>query len=75
MSRLEEQLTEQFYAWERRGRGWDVYEAPVSPEPPFRPFYGHYLPQIGQLDDGRKPTVIRSFVQFLSRQLSTAPEV
>ena len=28
-------LTDAFYAWERRGRGWDVYPYPVSLEPPF----------------------------------------
>ena len=28
-------LTDAFYQWERRGRGWDVYSYPVSLEPPF----------------------------------------
>jgi len=38
-----EVLTEQFYAWEKRGRGWRVGDYPVALEPPFRPFYGHYV--------------------------------
>ena len=36
MSRLDEQLTEQFHQWERRGRGWQVFDEPVFPEPPFQ---------------------------------------
>ncbi len=57
---LEAKLIEQFYHWELRGRGWGLYPLPVSPEPPFRPFQGHYLEWMDRADDGRKPT-------FLSR--------
>ena len=71
MSRLEEQLTEQFYQWERRGRGWTVYDEPVSPEPPFRPFYSHYRPETPPVDDGRRSTILSSFVRKLSQTLST----
>jgi hypothetical protein len=71
MSRLEEQLTEQFRQWEIRGRGWQVFPEPVSPEPPFVPFYGHYLPDTPVVDDGRKPTLLSSFVRKLSQKLST----
>ena len=38
MSRIDEQLTEQFYRWELSGRGWRVFAEPVALEPPFRPF-------------------------------------
>ena len=31
-------LTEQFYNWERRGRGWHVFESLVDLEPPFAKF-------------------------------------
>lgn len=56
----EESLSRQFYEWERRGRGWQVYDFPVELEPPFRPFY-FFEPDQGPLvDDGRVPT-------FLSR--------
>ena len=75
MSRLDEQLTEQFYAWEKRGRGWQVFDEPVSPEPPFRPFDGHYLPDTPPVDDGRRPTALSSFIQRLSGKLSTEPPV
>jgi hypothetical protein len=74
MSRLEEQLTEQFYQWERRGRGWQVFPEPVYPEPPFRPFFGHYPPETLPVDDGRRPTILSSLVQKLSRKLRTEPQ-
>jgi len=59
---LIEELTKQFYEWEQRGRGWDVWSFPVNPEPPFVPFYYHYVPRITQTDDARKPTFMSSFV-------------
>lgn len=73
MSRLEEKLSEQFYKWEIRGRGWQVFREPVHPEPPFVPFRGHYLPDETVIDDGHRPTFLSSLVQTLSRKLSTAP--
>lgn len=48
-----EVLTKQFYDWELRGRGWQVWESPVEPEPPFRPFTGHHLPRDFFHDDGQ----------------------
>ena len=50
MSRLDEQLTEQFRQWELRGRGWQVFTEPVEPEPPFVPFHGHFLPATRPVD-------------------------
>lgn len=56
-----ELLTEQFYRWEKRGRGWQTWDYPVELEPPFVPFRFHWVPpQRPDLDDARKPT-------FLSR--------
>src|ERR1035437_1624876 len=75
MSRLDEQLSEQFHRWEQRGRGWQVFADPVSPEPPFRPFEGHYLPATPPVDDGAKPTFLSSLVQRLSQKLSSEPTV
>jgi len=74
MSPLDEQLTEQFHEWERRGRGWQVFATPVAPEPPFRPFFAHCLPPRAPVDDGRRPTFLSSLVQRVSRTLSTEPE-
>jgi hypothetical protein len=70
MARIDEQLTEQFRRWELCGRGWEVFGEPVSPEPPFRPFFGHYLPDTPPLDDGRKPTALSSLFRKLSQKLS-----
>jgi hypothetical protein len=60
----EEALTEQFYAWERRGRGWSVFPHPVDPEPPFRPFLGHFPPSaLVPIDDARKPTWLSTLAE------------
>src|ERR1700680_1681365 len=53
---LPERLTEQFYAWELRGRGWQEFPRPVALEPPFRPFPGYFLPPIK--DDGHRPGLL-----------------
>src|ERR1035441_4030842 len=71
MSRLDEQLTEQFHQWELRGRGWQVFTEPEEPEPPFVPFTGHFLPATRPVDDGARPTFLSSLVQRLSQKLST----
>ena len=57
MQDVAEQLTQQFYDWELETRGWSVYEHAIEPEPPFRPFPGHYLeePVERLVDDGRHP--------------------
>ena len=73
MSRIEEQISEQFRRWELQGRGWRLYDGPVYPEPPFVRFDGHYLPPEPVPDDGRRPTLLSSFVQKLSRKLGTEP--
>jgi hypothetical protein len=70
MASVNEQLSEQFYKWESRGRGWQVFGEPVYPEPPFVPFHGHYLPETPAVDDGCKPT----FLSSLFRKVAAAPE-
>jgi len=50
-----EQLADQFGAWERRGRGWQVSDYPVPLEPPFSPFLFHApLHWKPAIDDGRR---------------------
>ncbi|MFA7201474.1 MAG: type IV secretion system DNA-binding domain-containing protein [Candidatus Paceibacterota bacterium] len=66
---LIEELTKQFYEWEQRGRGWDLWSFPVDPEPPFIPFYYHSAEKVVQIDDGRKPTLLSSFADTLKRVL------
>ena len=59
-----ERLTAQFYAWEQRGRGWQVWDYPVGLEPPFEPFFFHHAPQpIAVLDDARKPTLLSTIAE------------
>jgi hypothetical protein len=60
---LQETITEQFYAWEIRGRGWSAWPYRVALEPPFRPFHGFVLPKYA--DDGRRHT----FLSFLADRL------
>jgi hypothetical protein len=71
MSSIHDQISERFYAWERRGRGWQVFPEPVFPEPPFRSFNGYHQPNCPPVDDGRRPTMLSSFMERLSRSLST----
>lgn len=53
--------TQDFYNWERRGRGWDVHKYPVDLEPPFRPIrpIDDFVPSI---DDGRRSSTVASFL-------------
>lgn len=53
-------LTQHFYDWEYRTRGYLSWQYPVSPEPPFLPFRGHFLPPSRVTDDTRKPTFLSS---------------
>ena len=69
----EERLTAQFYDWERRGRGWQVWNYPVEIEPPFRPFFYHYAEPGPAVDDARKPTALSSFVDGILGRNSAPP--
>ncbi|HTE01629.1 MAG TPA: type IV secretion system DNA-binding domain-containing protein [Mucilaginibacter sp.] len=48
-------LTNQFYEWERCGRGWHKADCLVQLEPYFYPFFGHFLEEGDIIDDGRQP--------------------
>ncbi|MBX7208557.1 MAG: type IV secretion system DNA-binding domain-containing protein [Verrucomicrobiaceae bacterium] len=65
MSWLDDALTDQFYRWELRGRGWQLFDGPVSIEPPFRPFFGHYLPSDDRAgaDTGRRHTMASALIE------------
>lgn len=51
-------LSDQFYRWELRGRGWLIWDEPVDLEPPFRPFEGHSLAPKFFGDDGLQETAL-----------------
>src|SRR5665213_3901774 len=69
MPTAHEQFSEQFRRWELRGRGWQVFDEPVHPEPPFVPFHGHHLLETPAVDNGRRPT----FLSSLYRKLTSPP--
>src|ERR1017187_9526595 len=75
MPTVHEQFSEQFRRWESRGRGWQVFDEPVHPEPPFVPFHGHHLPETPVVDDGRRPTVLSSLFRKLTSPRPEAPPV
>jgi len=72
-SSLPERLTEQFYAWEVRGRGWQEFPYPVALEPPFRPFPGYFLPPTP--DDGHRATFLSRLLVAPPRPAIEAPEI
>jgi hypothetical protein len=74
MASIHEQLSEQFHKWELRGRGWQVFDHPVNPEPPFCPFQGNCLPPTPVVDDGEKERVWNSVFRRLKQSLSTPAE-
>jgi hypothetical protein len=49
-------LTNQFYEWEKRGRGWAVAAYSCDLEPPFVPFFGHVIDRGEIIDDGKQPS-------------------
>ncbi len=53
-----------------RGRGWNVFEQPVQPEPPFRPFVLRAMTDTPAIDDGIRPSLLGS----LFRKVVPAPE-
>ncbi len=58
---ISDELTFNFYEWEKRGRGWQLYDFPVQREPTFVPFFYHFITPKVSDDDGRA-TSIRSIL-------------
>jgi hypothetical protein len=50
-----EQLTTNFYNWEKRGRGWHVFKNHIHIEPVIVPFFYAYDTPIE--DDAKKPSL------------------
>ncbi len=67
LSPAERQLVD-FYAWERRGRGWWVWPHAVEIEPPFRPFPPEFSNAPTLTDDAHKPTLVSKLVASLVRK-------
>lgn len=66
-------LTEQFYRWELRGRGWMMWPGCVELEPPFRPFEGHCLRASRVIDDGQIESFGSRFAKGVTGLLGMAP--
>ena len=60
---LTEQLTGNFYRWEKRGRGWQFWLDVVDLEPVYEPFFYHQIPFQPAIDDGRRPTLLSSLAE------------
>lgn len=67
-------LTEQFYRWELRGRGWMTWPQSVKLEPPFRPFEGHFVEQGRIFDDGRVESIGSRIAHHFRGFLGMPPE-
>jgi hypothetical protein len=75
MPTAHEQFSEQFRRWELRGRGWQVFDEPVHPEPPFVPFPGHFFQEVPAVDDGLRPTYLSSLYRKLTSPRPEPPPV
>ena len=74
MQSLSDQLTAQFYEWEKRGRGWHSFSAPVDLEPPFIPFFSHKVPPSVVIDDGKFPTLLSTLVDWFKGKPEVIPK-
>jgi hypothetical protein len=64
---IAQQLTANFYAWERHGRGWHMAEHIVDLEPPFYPFLGHYV-DTPYIDDGKRHTTLSTVASWFKSE-------
>ena len=70
---IHQQISEQFYCWELRGRGWKIFDGPVCLEPPFAPFSLRLFPETPPVDTGRRPSFLGSLVRGFGKKLATQP--
>ncbi len=73
-SLISQELTNRFYAWEQRGRGWHVCDSYIDPEPIFFPFFGHYLPPQRIQDDGVQLSLLSSIAGLFKKKVEEEPE-
>ena len=71
-----ESLTANFYAWEMRGRGWMLWDAPVDIEPTFFPFFYHDVlyPVIQDKGDGRRYSPLSWAVSKITELIQPPPQ-
>lgn len=71
---LSEQLTEDFYKWEQRGRGWLLWDFPVRLEPPFVPFISSLFNREPVVDDGKRPSLLDGLADKIKNKFADTPE-
>ena len=69
MPSAHEHFSEQFQRWEKRGRGWQVFDYPIYPEPPFVPLIYRSMTEAPAVDDGRRPTLLSSLFRKITAPL------
>ncbi|WP_187359736.1 type IV secretion system DNA-binding domain-containing protein [Mucilaginibacter ginsenosidivorans] len=67
-------MVEQFYAWERRGRGWYKADSAADLEPPFEPFRGHFIEHDEIIDDGRTPSFFATIAELVAPKPPLPPK-
>jgi len=74
MVTLSEQLTNQFYDWESRGRGWNSFLVPVDLEPAYKPFYfKHQVHHQPNVDDGKRHTLLSRLAEAFKSKPKVEP--
>jgi hypothetical protein len=68
-----EKRTINFYEWEQRGRGWQVFGTPVELEPEFVPFTP-YVPKTKRVDESLRPNLLNKAMGFIGNQLKGSKE-
>lgn len=63
-------ITQYFYTWDYRLRGYDLYEYPIHPEPVFMPFYDVRAPQTPLVDDARRHTLLSKLTEYFKSRFS-----
>ena len=66
---LSEKLTANFYRWEQRGRGWQVWDTSIELEPPFAPFTVDPRIFPPAVDDGQYPSFTVSLLKRVWERL------
>lgn len=70
-------ITRSFYAWETRGRGWDLASYPVALEPPFRRCFvlPELVPECAVIDDGKRPTLVSTLIDGVRNAFRSPPSI
>ena len=63
---ISEQATLNFYQWEYRHRGYYHFDTPVDIEVPYVPFRHSTYSHTPIKDDGRVPSLFKSFTKLLA---------